>query len=403
MSYNVERIRSDFPALDSGIAFFDGPGGTQTPRPVGQAISDAVTAPLSNRGTTTVSERNADLIVNEFRSAVADLTGADARGVVYGRSWTQLVYDFSRTLAKTWSAGDEIIVTTLDHDSNVRPWIQAAESRGAKVLWAGFDTETGELPSSTIADLLSSKTRFVSVTGASNVLGTKPDLKAIGQAVHASGALFAVDGVHLTPHSVIDVKEIGADLFGFSSYKMMGPHCGAMVADPEFLDSLLNDKLLPSTMNVPERFEFGTLPYEIMAGATAAINYTAGIDSDQSLSRRQRLVQSMNSLEDYETELFTVLEHGLTQISGVRTFGHAKHRTPTIFFAIDGVNPIAVYQRLAEKKINAPASNFYALEASRQLGLEDAGAVRAGLAPYSTLEDVERLISAVREIADSAQ
>jgi selenocysteine lyase/cysteine desulfurase len=184
---------------------------------------------------------------------------------------------------------------------------------------------------------------------------------------------------------------------------MMGPHCGAMVANPEFLDSLINDKLLPSTMNVPERFEFGTLPYEIMAGATAAINYTAGIDSDEKLSRRQRLVQSMNSLEDYETELFTVLENGLTQISGVRTFGHAKHRTPTIFFSVDGVNPIAVYQRLAEKKINAPASNFYALEASRQLGLEDAGAVRAGLAPYSTLEDVERLISAVREIADSEQ
>ena len=403
MSYNVERIRSDFPALESGIAFFDGPGGTQTPRQVGQAISDVVTEPLSNRGTITASERNADAIVNEFRSAVADLTGADSRGVVYGRSWTQLVYDFSRTLSKTWSDGDEIIVTTLDHDSNVRPWIQAAESRGAKILWARFDSETGELPSSTIADLLSSKTKLVSVTGASNVLGTKPDLKAIGQAVHASGALFAVDGVHLTPHSVLDVKDIGADLFGFSSYKMMGPHCGAMVANPEFLDSLINDKLLPSTMNVPERFEFGTLPYEIMAGATSAINYTAGIHSDEKLSRRQRLVQSMNSLEDYETELFAVLENGLTQISGVRTFGHAEHRTPTIFFSVDGVNPIAVYQRLAEKKINAPASNFYALEASRQLGLQDAGAVRAGLAPYSTLEDVERLISAVGEIADSAQ
>lgn len=399
MSYNVEKIRKDFPSLNSGLAFFDGPGGTQTPIQVGKAIADALTAPLSNRGVTTESEKNADLIVGEFRSAVADLTGGQAGGVVYGRSWTQLVYDFSRTISKMWNPGDEIIVTTLDHDSNVRPWIQAAQAQGVNVVWAKFDTETGELPVSTIENLLSSKTKFVTVTGASNILGTKPDLKAIGKVVHQTGALFGVDGVHLTPHSVIDVKDIGADLFGFSSYKMMGPHCGAMVADPAFLETLKNDKLLPSTMVVPERFEFGTLPYEIMAGATAAINYTAALDSNSQSSRREQIIQSMNSLEDYEHELFTRMETGLKAIDGVTTYGHAADRTPTIFFSVRNIASAEIYKKLAAMKVNAPSSNFYALEASRQLGLEDFGAVRAGLAPYTTLEDVDRLISGVAEIA----
>ena len=399
MAYNVEKIRKDFPALDSGLAFFDGPGGTQVPRQVGDAIADVITSASSNRGTTTASEKYADSTVSEFRSAVADLTNCDARGVVYGRSWTQLVYDFSRTLAKTWGPGDEIIVTTLDHDSNVRPWIQAAESRGAKVVWAKFDTATGELPVSTFENLLSSKTKFVAVTGASNILGTRPDVAAIGKIVHAAGALFAVDGVHLTPHAVIDVKEIGADLFGFSAYKMMGPHCGAMVANPAFLETLSNDKLLPSTMVVPERFEFGTLPYEIMAGVTAAIDYTAGLDSNPSDSRRQRIISSMNSLHAYEAELFTYLEQSLAAIDGVKRYGHAKNRTPTLFFTVAGVESSRVYQKLAENKVNAPASNFYALEGSRQLRLEDLGAVRAGLAPYSTREDVDRLVEGVSQIA----
>jgi len=219
MTYDVDRIRKDFPALESGLAFFDGPGGTQVPRQVGTAIADAITSASSNRGVTTASEKFADGTVSAFRHAVADLTNCDPRGVVYGRSWTQLVYDFSRTLAKQWGPGDEIIVTTLDHDSNVRPWVQAAEARGTKVLWAKFETETGELPVSTFENLLSAKTKFVAVTGASNILGTRPDVAAIGKIVHAAGALYAVDGVHLTPHAVIDIKEIGADLFGFSAYK----------------------------------------------------------------------------------------------------------------------------------------------------------------------------------------
>ena len=398
MTYDVNRIRADFPALNAGLAFFDGPGGSQVPSQVGRAISDAITKPISNRNVVTQSERNAEEIVINFRQAVADLINADPGGVVYGRSWTQITYDFSRTLAKTWSAGDEIVVTNLDHDSNIRPWIQAAESVGAIVRWAKIDPETGELPTSAISELLSAKTRLVAVTGAGNTLGTRPDIKAISTAVHRAGALLYVDGVHLTPHTPIDVQEIGADFFGFSFYKLFGPHCAALAADPQLLKTLNNDKLLPATSAVPERFEFGTLPYEIMAGATAAIDYIAEMVSSDKSTRREKILHSMRELESYEEGLFTVMESGILALPGVTTYGHAKKRTPTVYFNLAGYQGAEVYKHLAELNVNAPAGNFYALEVSRALGLGDTGAVRVGLAPYSTLEDVTRLLKGLRDL-----
>ena len=398
MTYDVNRIRADFPALNAGLAFFDGPGGSQVPSQVGRAISDAITKPISNRNVVTQSERNAEEIVINFRQAVADLINADPGGVVYGRSWTQITYDFSRTLAKTWSAGDEIVVTNLDHDSNMRPWIQAAESVGAIVRWAKIDPETGELPTSAISELLSAKTRLVAVTGAGNTLGTRPDIKAISAAVHQAGALLYVDGVHLTPHTPIDVQEIGADFFGFSFYKLFGPHCAALAADPQLLKTLNNDKLLPATSAVPERFEFGTLPYEIMAGATAAIDYIAEMVSSDKSTRREKILHSMRELESYEEGLFTVMESGILALPGVTTYGHAKKRTPTVYFNLAGYQGAEVYKHLAELNVNAPAGNFYALEVSRALGLGDTGAVRVGLAPYSTLEDVTRLLEGLRDL-----
>ncbi len=398
MTYDVNRIRADFPALNAGLAFFDGPGGSQVPSQVGRAISDAITKPISNRNVVTQSERNAEEIVINFRQAVADLINADPGGVVYGRSWTQITYDFSRTLAKTWSAGDEIVVTNLDHDSNMRPWIQAAESVGAIVRWAKIDPETGELPTSAISELLSAKTRLVAVTGAGNTLGTRPDIKAISAAVHQAGALLYVDGVHLTPHTPIDVQEIGADFFGFSFYKLFGPHCAALAADPQLLKTLNNDKLLPATSAAPERFEFGTLPYEIMAGATAAIDYIADMVSSHKSTRREKILHSMRELESYEEGLFAVLESGIQALPGVTTYGHAKKRTPTVYFNIKGYQGAEVYKHLAELNVNAPAGNFYALEVSRALGLGDTGAVRVGLAPYSTLEDVTRLLEGLRDL-----
>ena len=393
MSYDVNRIRKDFPSLETGIAFFDGPGGSQVPKSVGDAIAKAIVQPTSIRNTVTISEQNAEKCVLDYRQAVADLLNCDPKGVIYGRSWTQLIYDLSRNLAKNWGPGDEIIVTRLDHDSNIRPWVQAAESKGATIKWAEFDTQTAELPVEAISNLLSSKTKFVACTGAANTLGTKPDIAAIAKAVHSVGALFLVDAVHLTPHAVIDFKAIGADFIGFSSYKIFGPHCASLVADPALLESIKNDKLAPSTLVVPERFEFGTLPYEIMAGVTASIDFIAGMDHEATGSRRERIVKSMQALENYEHPLFEYMENQIKSLPGVTTYGHAKDRTPTLYFSFAGKNGVDIYKHLAKTKVNAPCHNFYAFEASHKLGLGDGGALRAGLAPYSTKEDIDRLIA----------
>jgi cysteine desulfurase family protein (TIGR01976 family) len=401
MSYDVKRIRSHFPSLNTGLAFFDSPGGSQVPDVVGAAIADAITKPISNRNTNTESEKNAEEIVLGFRKAVADLIDVDPNGVVYGRSWTQITYDFSRTLAKAWTAGDEVVVSRLDHDSNIRPWIQAADAVGATVRWAEFDVATSELTLAAVKAVLSNKTKLVAITGAGNTIGTRPDLKAIGAAVHKVGALFYVDGVHLTPHAVISAKDIGADFFGFSFYKLMGPHCAAIAASPELLKTLNNDKLLPSTSNVPEKFEFGTLPYEIMAGATAAIDFIAELAPGNGKTRREKIVNSMNALEAYEEELLVYMESQIKSLPGVTMYGHAKHRTPTLYFSFANHVSADIYKAMVAKKVNVPAHNFYALEVSRKLGLGDDGALRAGLAPYSTREDVDRLVSGLREVLGS--
>jgi cysteine desulfurase family protein (TIGR01976 family) len=398
MSYDVDKIRSHFPSLNTGLAFFDGPGGSQVPDLVGAAIADAITKPISNRNTNTESEKNAEEIVLEFRRAVGDLLDVDPGGVVYGRSWTQITYDFSRTLAKNWKPGDEIVVSRLDHDSNIRPWIQAAEAVGATVRWAEFDVNTSELNVAAVESVLSEKTKLVAITGAGNTIGTRPDLKAIGEAVHKVGALFYVDGVHLTPHAAISVKEIGADFYGFSFYKLMGPHCAAIAASPELLKSLNNDKLLPSTSNVPEKFEFGTLPYEIMAGATAAVNFIAEMAPGNGKTRREKIVNSMNALAAYEDDLLEYLENSIKALPGITLYGHAKHRTPTLYFSFANFNSSDIYKAMVAKRVNVPAHNFYALEVSRKLGLGDDGALRAGLAPYSTRDDVDRLVNGLREV-----
>jgi cysteine desulfurase family protein (TIGR01976 family) len=398
MSYDVNKVRASFPSLNTGLAFFCGPGGSQVPDVVGKTISDAITKPISNRNVNTESEKNAEEIVLSFRAAVADLIDVDPRGVVYGRSWTQLTYDFSRTLAKNWGPGDEVVVTTLDHDSNVRPWVQAAEAVGATVRWAQLDPNTTELSVEAVESVLSAKTKLVAVTGAGNTIGTRPDLKAIGAAVHKVGALFYVDAVHLTPHAPISAKEFGADFIGFSFYKMFGPHCAALAAAPALLETLQNDKLLPATNVVPERFEFGTLPYELMAGSVAAIDYIANLAPGSATSRREKIVNSMRALEAYEDELLEYMESSLKALPGITLYGHAKKRTPTLYFSFKGFESAEIYKAMAKKSVTLPASNFYALETSRKLGLGDAGALRAGLAPYSTRDDVDRLVAGLKEI-----
>ncbi|MBW8820940.1 MAG: cysteine desulfurase-like protein, partial [Streptomyces sp.] len=327
MTYDIAAIRSHFPALAAGIAHFDGPGGTQTPEPVIRAIADAMGQPLSNRGQVTVGERNAEALVTGARRAMADLLGASPSGIVFGRSATQLTYDVSRSLAKTWSPGDEVVVTRLDHDANIRPWVQS----GATVRWAEFDPGTGELTVDAIRAVLSERTRLVAVTAASNLIGTRPDIPAITRAAHEVGALVHVDGVHHTAHALVDLDALGADFFTCSPYKFLGPHHGVLAARPELLETLHPDKLLPSTDAVPERFELGTLPYEFLAGTTAAVDFLADRPAPEaSGTRRERLAAGYAALEAHERVLRAQIDEGLAALDGVTVHSRAADRTPTV-------------------------------------------------------------------------
>lgn len=397
MDYDVARVRACFPALADGTAYFDGPGGSQVPRQVADAVAATMTSGISNRGTVTASERRAEEVVVGARAAMADLLGCDPGGVVFGRSMTQLTFDLARALAKTWEPGDEVVVTRLDHDANVRPWKRVADALGIAVRWVDFDTETAELQFDPA--VLSDRTRLVAVTGASNLLGTRPDLAGIAAHVHEAGALLYVDGVHLTPHAPVSVRDLGADFYACSPYKFFGPHLGVLAADPALLELVHPDKLLPSTDQVPERFELGTLPYELLAGVTATVDFIADLAPGQAVERRSRVLESMQRVETYEEVLFERLLSGLDAIDGVRRYGRPARRTPTVLFSMEGRAGREVHESLAAAGVNAPASSFYAIETSRWIGLGDTGAVRAGLAPYTSEEDVDRLLAGVADLA----
>lgn len=399
MAYNVAAVRALFPALAEGAAHFDGPGGSQVAAPVADAVAATLSAAVSNRGSVTRAEQRASEVVDAARQAVADLVGGEARGVVFGRSMTALTYELARTLAKDWAAGDEVVVTRLDHDANIRPWVQAATAVGATVRWADFDRASTELPVAAVRAVLSPQTRLVAVTGASNLLGTIPDVAEISAAAHDVGALVHVDGVHLTPHAYVDIAALDADFFACSPYKFLGPHLGATVADPSLWESLHPDKLLPSSDAVPERFELGTLPYELLAGVTAAVDVLAGLDPTATGSRRERLAASMRAVAEHEDLVFARLEGQLAAVPGVTVHTRGSRRTPTALFSVAGLSPAQVYVELGARGVNAPASSFYALEASRWLGLGDDGAVRAGIAPYTDDNDVDRLLAAVSDLA----
>ncbi|WP_434994608.1 cysteine desulfurase-like protein [Arthrobacter sp. Ld5] len=402
MTLDIAAFRAHFPALLTGTAYFDGPGGTQTPTAVGAAIADAITGPLSNRGPGTGSESNAEAAVGGFRAAMADLLGAQPRGVVHGRSATQLTYDFSRHLAKTWQPGDEVVVSRLDHDSNIRPWVQAAAGAGATVRWIDFDPDTAEIDDASVAAAITERTKLVAITAASNLLGTRPPVRRIADTAHTAGALVYVDGVHHTAHAAVDVKALGADFFTCSPYKFLGPHCGVLVAEPDLLESLQPDKLLPSTNEVPERFEFGTLPYEILAGVTAAVDFLAAIAPGDATGRRARLLASAHAVDGHELALRSRLEAGLADLGDAVTLhSRARDRTPTLLVTFPDRSSANAYRFLAERNILAPAGSFYAYEAFRRLDLEDTAALRIGLAPYNDDDDVDRLLAALSEFTAS--
>ncbi|MBV5267291.1 MAG: cysteine desulfurase-like protein [Burkholderiaceae bacterium] len=396
MTFDVARIRSHFPSLESGVAHFDGPGGTQTPLSVGQAICKTMTGPLANQGTLTQAERNAEAAVDNARSAMADLLGSSPEGIFFGRSMTQITFDIARTLAQNWGPGDEIVASRLDHDANVRPWVRYAQQSGATLRWIDFDPATGHLDISDVESVINERTKLVAITAASNLIGTRPDIPAISKAVHAVGGVLYVDGVHNTPHAVVDFAAMGADFYGCSPYKFFGPHIGVMTASPALLETLHPDKLLPSTEKVPERFELGTLPYELLAGITAAVDFIADMVPGTG-SRRERIIASQSAADDHEHALNHRLREGLQTMDNVTLYSNARQKTPTELFSLAGINSERIYEFLAERKINAPADSFYAIECSRHLGLGDDGAIRAGLAPYNNVDEIDRLLEGLAD------
>jgi cysteine desulfurase family protein (TIGR01976 family) len=395
-SFDVAAVRALYPALADGHAYLDGAAGTQVPVPVIEAIASAYRAGIGNLGGAFAASARSGEIVAGARAAVADLVGAVPDGVVFGPSATALAYRIADAVSRAWTAGDDIVVSRLDHDSNVRPWIQAAGRAGVTVKWAEVDLASGELPVAQYAELIGPRTRIVAVTAASNAIGTRPDVPAIAALAHAAGALCYVDGVHATPHVPVDAAALGADFYATSAYKWSGPHVAALAADPALLETVWPDKLAPSPNAVPWRFERGTLPFADLAGLTAAVDHLAALaPAPSAVSRRDRVLSSMAAVEAYEAALFTRLLCGLEELGPVTLYGRAARRAPTAFFSIGSVAPREAAVHLAGRGVNVWSGDTYAYELCTALGLEPDGAVRAGLVHYNDASDVDRLLEGV--------
>jgi cysteine desulfurase family protein (TIGR01976 family) len=399
VSFDVGRVRALYPALADGYAYLDGAAGTQVPAAVVDAIAGAYRAGIGNVGGAFPASRRSEAIVAECRRAVADLVGGEPAGVILGPSMTALTYRLAAALSAGWGPGDEVVVSRLDHDANVRPWVQAAARTGAGVRWAEVDLATGELPAGQYEGLVTERTRLVAVTAASNVLGTRPELAAICARAHAAGALTYVDGVHATAHGPVDAAALGADFYATSAYKWSGPHVAAVVADPALLERLHPEKLASSSDEVPERFERGTSPFADFAGVVAAVDHLAALDPAATGTRRQRLLHSMAAAEAYELQLFGVLLGGLETLGHVTTYGKAARRTATAYFTVAGTTPLQVAEHLAARRVNVWNGHNYAWELTGALAIRDAGsAVRAGLVHYNDRSEVDRLLEGVAEL-----
>ncbi|HEY6597067.1 MAG TPA: cysteine desulfurase-like protein [Asanoa sp.] len=400
MSFDVDTVRAAYPALAEGFAQLDGAAGTLVAAPVADAVAGVMRAAVSNRGTAFEAARRSGVIVDAAREAVADLVGADPTGVAFGPSATALTYTVARTLAATWQPGDEVVVSRLDHDANVRPWVQAARAAGAILRWAEFDPFTGVLPADQYAHLVGPRTRLVAVTAASNAIGTVPEVAAIAARTHAAGALLYVDGVHATAHLPVDLAELGADFYVTSAYKWSGPHLAAVVARPGLWESLQPDKLRPSPDTVPDRFEYGTLSFELLAGVTAAVDHLAGLDPSATGTRRERVLTAMAAAHKHEMELLDRLLNGLMSIAGVAMLPAPATRCPTVSFRIDGAAPADTARALGDEGVCVFAGDYYAYEYFLTMGLRDSGgAVRAGIYHYNTADDVDRLLVGVQRLA----
>ncbi len=378
--------RDRFPALRDGWARLDGPAGSQVVDSAIEAMADWMrSGSNANHGGVFKQAHETDELVSGTRAACAALLGGEPSGVVFGPSFTSLTMRFAATVVRALDPGDEIVCTRLDHDSNVRPWVIAAERAGVNVRFAEPSRDTLELPASAVEAVLSERTRWVAVTAASNAIGTVPDLAGIVAAAHRRGARVYVDAVHATPHRRNDVAGLDIDVLGCSAYKWFGPHVGVLCARPEILSEFRPDKLNPSPEEAPDRWELGTLPFESLAGVRAAAAYMLELDYE--------------GLRAHEDALSGAALEGLAGMPHVTLYGAAADRAPTLMFNVAGRSARETAEALAAREIAVWDGNYYAWELERHLGLAPHGAVRAGFLHYNDAGDAERLLAAVAELA----
>ncbi|MCI0345827.1 MAG: cysteine desulfurase-like protein [Chloroflexi bacterium] len=412
-TFDVERQRAQFPALalthgEQPIAFFDGPGGTQVPASVIDAVSDYYRSANANHGGLFETSRRSDAIVEAAHEAVADLLGAaGADEIAFGQNMTSLTFHASRTIGKVLEPGDEIVVTALDHDANIGPWATLARERGLSVRT--WEPRLGDctLEFDDLDALLGPRTRLVAFGWASNAVGTINPVAEIVRRVHAAGAWTYVDAVHAAPHVAIDVAAAETDFLACSVYKFFGPHVGALYASRAVRSQLPTLKIRPAE----DLFETGTGNHEGYAGTLAAVEYLAAVGGEASSgwTRRERLVSGLTAIREYEMALYRRLVDGLAAIPGLRIYGITDRgafdrRTPTAALTLPGVDPATIAGRLGSKGIAVWDGDFYATGLIERLGLLEAGGVvRIGLTHYNTAAEVDRLVAALARIAESAR
>jgi cysteine desulfurase family protein (TIGR01976 family) len=400
---STEEIRRCFPALartHNGypIAYFDGPGGTQVPRVVVEAMDDYLYHHNANTHWAYPTSEETDATIDSARSVLADFLNASPTEIVFGANMTTLTFHLARALGRGYEAEDEIVVTELDHHANIAPWRTLEKECGLKVRMVKMIPETGELDWDDFSRQLTRQTKLVALGAASNALGTINDVKRAGEMAHDIGAKIFVDAVHYAPHELIDVRDWNCDFLACSAYKFYGPHIGILYGRRDLLDSLDFPKLIPAPDSAPERAETGTQNHEGIAGAAAAVDFLASLASGPTL--RGRLDAAFRQLHEHGDALITQLWNGLREIERVRLYGlpPGAARTPTIAFTINHVPSIEVAKNLAERGIFLSHGDFYAMTIVERLGLAPDGLVRAGCACYTTAEEVDRLLAAVREL-----
>jgi cysteine desulfurase family protein (TIGR01976 family) len=403
----VEEIRSHFPALErmhdgQAVAYFDGPGGTQVPREVVEALGDYLYNHNANTHWAYPTSAETDELLERARAGVADFLGASHDEIVFGANATTLAYHVSRTLGRTFEAGDEIVVTELDHHANVAPWQALERERRVVLRVVRMNTETGALDWDDFESKVNERTKVVAVGAASNALGTLTDISRACRLAEGVRAYLFVDAVHYAPHQLTDVRAMRCDFLVCSAYKFYGPHVGALFCRRELLQTLPFPKLIPAPDYAPEVAETGTQNHEGIVGAAAAVDFLASLAEGE--TRRERLRASFDALHARGAGLTKLMWEGLSEIEGVKLYGPRPEepRTPTVAFIVRGVKSTDVARRMAERGLFLSHGDFYAATVVERLELGEEGLVRAGCACYTTREEVERLITSVGEIARGA-